>query len=108
MRVLNCTLYPMGVYMIKIDIYDNTIKINGHAKPETCYQVSIAMFILANAMGDLGERVSYQGQDNTGYSELVFNITYDTKKLRDSYERDMRLWFEHFKDDVKVSRLWNS
>jgi hypothetical protein len=98
----------MGVYMIKIDIYDNTIKINGHAKPETCYQVSIAMFILANAMGDLGERVSYQGQDNTGYSELVFNITYDTKKLRDSYERDMRLWFEHFKDDVKVSRLWNS
>ncbi len=94
--------------MIKIDIYNNAVEINGHANQEICYQVSIASFILANAMGDLGERVSHEAQDNTGYTKIVFNITYDTQLLRNSYERDMRLWFgDFYSNDVIINRIDN-
>lgn len=30
--------------MININIYNNGVKIDGHAEPIICYQVSIAMF----------------------------------------------------------------
>ena len=95
--------------MIKINIYDDGVLINGHANHEICYQVSIAIYILANAVGYIGHRLHHELENGSGVSKLKFNLTDETTLLRDSYEKDMRAWFNEFYiNDVKVDRIYEN